>query len=236
MDHLALPAPVSATVALKAATLDIEVPDGTVETIGPFETRYSDAFRIAEVKSFSDLQTLGFVHRDVREETAVQAVRADDRAFRAALAEHAVGCTCEGRASGQGALARRHFQDHLLDELQSVFPSALAPDDSAVLHTYYHVKAWVTRPSRYLVGLVALRDISIGDRATLIATPAVRGLYANNISIGREGHLRFTSGAVKVTCKVLNGAPRPGFEPFDPSAFAFRSLPGITRELARRKP
>jgi hypothetical protein len=118
---------------------------------------------------------------------------------------------------------RRQFQNHLIDLLQPLVSETLTSTHPMVMHTYKHVKHWLTRPDRDFIGLFALRDISIGDYATLTATPTVRALYANNITIGNEGRLRFTSGAIKVRCSTLTGPP--GTRTF---------LPGLSLEFERR--
>ena len=107
------------------------------------------------------------------------------------------------------ALSRLRVQDHLIDLLQPLYRQSLDADDPAVLHTLHHARAWLSRPSRYLIGLIALNDITIADNATLHMTPAVQALYANDINIGSNGRLRFASGGVHVRCRTLNGPARP---------------------------
>lgn len=232
MEYNELPEPIPAAEAIRESDTEIRVPDGTELVIGPFERQYARAFRIARVDSFKDLHTLGFVHRDVREEHATRAYRDDDRAFRDATLGRGRGaravptsCSCGGQKAEAAPPARRHFQNHLIDLLQSSITDTLSSDHPAVVHTYKHVKSWLSL-GPHLVGLYALNDITIGDRATLTNTPTVKALYARDITIGKEGRLRFLSGSVKVRCRNLNGTP---------SDFVHKFVPGLAQEFVRRQ-
>jgi hypothetical protein len=226
-----LPTPVTVEEAMRDAEFDVTVPDGMVMAAGPFEAEYADAFRLAEVTAFADLQRLGFIPDLVDENSLVEAVRADERVFRGLLhrrgtADPDPSCACAaGHADGAPTLARRHVQDRLVDLLQPLHRDVLRADDPAVLHAYHHARAWMARPNRYLVGIYALNDINIGDRATLTMTPTVQALHARDITIGDEGRLRFTGGGVHVRCRTLNG----------PSRFASGNLDKYVRNLGREE-
>jgi hypothetical protein len=228
MEYKELPKPVPAAEAIRESDVEIRVPDGTELTIGPFERQYAHAFRIARIDTFKDLHTLGFVHREVREDQVTQAYRLDERAFRdATLGRSAAvrsSCGCGGHRPEPNPLARRHFQNHLIDLLQSSFGQTLSADHPAVLHTFKHVKSWLSM-GPHVVGVFALADIVIGDRATLTNTPTVKALHARDITIGKEGRLRFLSGSVKVRCRNLNGPP---------TAFYEKVVPGLAQEFLRR--
>jgi len=237
MDYMQLPKPVPASAALEGASISIEIPNGGVEFLGPFEQKYAEGFRIAEISSFKDLQLLGLLHGDLREEQVVQAIRADERTYRDLLVRtgqspyrrasksHEARCTCGSQHTEANVLSRRHVQNNLIDVLQPLVGDTLASVHPLVIHTYHHAKNWLTGPSPVLVGISVLEDITIGDNAVLTATPSVLGLYARNIIIGKEGRLRFTGGSVKVRCRTLSG----------PSLLASMiSLPGLTGEFTRR--
>lgn len=237
MEYTELPKPVPASEALKGASISIEVPNGAVDTFGPFERKYAEGFRIAKISSFKDLQMLGFVHADVREEHVVQAIRADERTYRDLLVRarqspirragesQEARCTCGSPHNEENVLPRRHVQNHLIDVLQPLVGDTLTSIHPLVIHTYHNAKNWLTRPAPVLVGIFLLEDITIGDHAVLTATPSVRGLYARNITIGKEGRLCFTGGSVKVRCNMLSG----------PSSLASHIfVPGLTEEFTRR--
>jgi hypothetical protein len=76
------PEPIYVEDALRGNGVQIEVPPGEILTIGPFEERYADVYRIAEVRSFADLQALGLVPDGISEQEASAALVADDRDFR----------------------------------------------------------------------------------------------------------------------------------------------------------
>ena len=207
-----LPPPLSVQEALDATGINIEVPEGESLTVGPFEPRYYEAFRLARISEFQDLQALGLVPDEVEEQVARSALIADDRAYAeqtfpsltSCAAPKDCSCTCDSSTR----YSRRMVQTHLMDVLQphsSVLLDAASP---SVIHPYFHLTKWFTRPALYLIGINVLQDIVIGQRATLTMTAAVRGLYAHDITIGSFGTLRFTSGAVHVKCNTLNG-PSP---------------------------
>lgn len=233
MEYNQLPVPVSASEALKPADISIEVPARASETFGPFERKYARGFRIAALTSFRDLQLLGLVHRELREEHAIQAVRADERECRDARVRSAPrhhgdesgSCSCTTAVPRIGNASRRDFQNHLIELLEPMIGGVLTAIHPVVIHTFHHVSAWARRPSQYLLGLVALENITIGDHATLTGSPTVSALYANNITIGVEGRLSFASGAVKVRCKELTGPPSP---------VSRLALAGLSAEFKRR--
>jgi hypothetical protein len=201
--------------ALEATGISIVVPDGESLTVGPFEPRYFEAFRLAEVSTFEDLQRLGFVAQEIAEQEARATVFADDRAYRELTVQSELGASTHERCSciGEDAvpyrrLTRRMVQTHLIDVLQSLSSNFLDAKNSFVIHTYHHLRSWFSKPARVLVGIHVLEDITIGPHATLTMTPTGRGLYVNDITIGSFGTLRFTSGAVHVRCNTLNGPNR----------------------------
>lgn len=228
-----LPVPVSVEEALSAPSLDIHVPEGSELTVGPFEKRHAEAFRLAEVRSFEDLHRLGFIREEITEDEMTAALRHDERLFREAgrkfeaKAAHRSGCDCADHQPGmQAAVHRRQYQDHLIELLQPLSRDLLGTDNSLVRHHYHHARAWLSRPGLYLIGIISLNNIDIEDRATLTMTPTVRALYANEINIGKFGVLRFTSGGVHVRCNVLNGPQRWATEVKDISKY----MKGLGRE------
>lgn len=233
MQYNQLPEPVSAAEAIRDSDTHIRVPDGAEVVIGPFERQYANAFRIARIGTFKDLQTLGFVSSNLSEEQITRAYRNDERAFRDAIVSvspsylpvaAAPSCGCGEKRVAPARPSRRHFQNHLVELLQSSITQTLSPSHPAVVHAYRHVKSWLSL-GPHVVGIYALSDIVIGDHATLTNTPTVKALYARDITIGKEGRLRFLGGSVKVRCRNLNGPSSSIVQTF---------IPGLTLEFARR--
>lgn len=222
-----LPPPVSVEEALHHAPIDVDVPPGASIAIGPFVEEYSHAFRVAEITSFTDLHRLGFIRREISEAEIVGAIRADDRMFAESRRHHSPqpqsrSCSCAEEAT---AVSRRHFQDHLVALLQPLYRDLVRYDDPAVIHPYHHGRAWLSRPSQYLIGIAVLNDINIEDDATLTMTPSVQGLYANAINMGENARLRFQSGGVHVRCNTLNGP-----NPFQAGVNFYKYVKGLSLE------
>jgi len=227
-----LPRPIPVSEALRESGIDINVPEGATVVAGPFERGHYEAFRLAEVTSFKDLHLLGFVHPHLSEERLVHAIRQDDRAHRDAIQRSATSsasdCQCEHQAGrGVAPSRRRLFNHHLAELMQPLFKASLAVDDPAVLHTYHHVSAYLAASARFIVGIFRLRDINIADNATLMMTPTVQALHANDVNIGRNGRLRFTSGGVHVKSRTLNG---PSLFTDATSAVIAKAVRGLSRE------
>lgn len=230
-----LPRPMPVSEVLNGATDSIKVPDNGALTIGPLHER-RDLFRLAEVSTFGDLQTLGFVPEALSEETAVAAIRSDDRLHREVLRrespprnasqEHRTApCPC---AEGPGtAIRRQQVQDSLIDLLQPSCRLALTADHPAVRHVYRHLQAWLARPKLTVIGIFSLLDIDIGKDATLLMAPTVSYVFARHITIAAGGRLRFATGGVHVRCTTLNGPSRFSSE----VAELDRYVSGLGREL-----
>lgn len=227
-----IPTPISVEEALRDTSLSLDIPEGTELTVGPFEEQFFEAFHLVEVRSFDDLRQLGFIHREISEEQMIRAIRADDLSHRESLervTSHSSSCSCEGQDyQREIRISRRQFQNNLIELLQPLHRDLLKANDPAVIHPYHHSKAWLSRSSLYIVGIYSLFDINIGDKATLTMTPTVQALYANDINIGRDGRLRFTSGGVHVKCKTLNGPSR-----FSDLKLVEKYVGGLSREIRR---
>lgn len=223
---LELPDVVSVEEALHRPSLSIRVPDGKQMTVGPFH-EHPKAFRLAEIVRFEDMHRLGFVSERISEEHAVQAIRADERAYREAVRQGAgiaASCSCRAEEGSQAPrILRRRFQDNLIELLQPLYRQSLTAEDPAVVHPFRRLQDWLERPYKYIVGIYSLEDIDIGKNATLTMTPTVRALYVNNINIDDFGRLHFQSGNVHVRCATLNGPRRP--------VLVKKYIPGLYREL-----
>lgn len=137
--------PVSVHEALRKNEIRIEVPPQEIRTVGPFEERYAEAFRVAEVKSFEDLQVLGMIPRELTEPRALDAIRADDAAFRdrhRELQRELRDCDCQEHSSANVTSFRRsRIQSSLATLLPDHFRSRLDLDEvnPGILHVYGHL-------------------------------------------------------------------------------------------------
>jgi hypothetical protein len=218
--------------ALSHERIDITVPARTSVSVGPFEAHYSEAFHLAKVTEYADLHRHGFIRQEVAEDRLTRAIRDDDRLFRELVQRQPPGeasCTCEEpKGQVRAPMHRRQVQNHLIDLLQPLHRHSLTAADLLVSHTYGQGKAWLEKSSsHYLVGLVSVNDITIGDGAFLTMTPTVWFLHANEITIGKNAHLVFASGEIHARCKVLNGP-----SPFSTPALATEKyVKGLSREV-----
>lgn len=205
------PRPMRVVDALANPEHRISVPDGETAVAGPFAEPHAEAFRVAEIQSFDDLQLLGVIPAGVAEDEVLVALREDDRRFRASQPLGETSRECSGRCAREReaitpAVSRGSFQDHLIEVLQPRFGSGLSPSDPAVMHVYRQARTQLSRTSRHFIGILNLVAIDVGANALLEVTPAVGGVYvADNITIGDGGRLRFRGGSVHVRCSVLNG-------------------------------
>jgi hypothetical protein len=244
--------------ALQSNGVTINVPPRESITIGPFETRHAETFRIAEVRSFSDLQSLGLVPRNLSEDVARDAMLGDDDEFRTlrrtarSAPEHGE-CSCHEQEAGHGPSIRRsRVQSRLAEALASSMPAfrrSAAREDAGVVHIYQHLRRWFDQPAAFLVGLVRANSIFIETDGVLVMSPTVSVLDVDTIDIRLGGRLRFQGSSVNVRCGTMNGEPEPPppvfgtppghTAPWPPSPWpplvsveqrAARFLPGYARE------
>lgn len=225
MSGAQLPSPVSVHEAMARQREDLRVPDYETLSIGPF-TRHSKHFQIVEIREFTDLHRLRFVPDTIREKDAVEAVRADDAAHYRNAREHAGAsdCACEDAPATARGPKRRHFQDHFWQLVQPLYRQPITFADTAVLHPYRHVQAWLNRGAHYYTGISLLENIFVGKSATLRMTPSVSTLHANEVTVEDNGRLRFEGKRIHVTCNVLNGPS------LMKSALVSKYLTGYVRE------
>ena len=235
------PEPVDVEYALRATGIQIEVPSGEMVTIGPFEARYADAYRVAEVRSFEDLQSLGLVPRGLSEQTARDALLSDDRAFRERRGDAAErsACACEDASAAPAARIRRsRIQASLGEALASPSRKSSALDDPGVIHVYHHLARWFDKPARYLVGVIRAQNIFIGWDGILVMSPTVTVVDADVIDIADSGRLKFQASSVNVRCATLNGRfplPSPGSHGPSPGSTPPYPPPGPWPQLRSTK-
>jgi hypothetical protein len=220
------PQSIDVSRALRSNGVSINVPPRESVTIGPFEARYAEAYRIAEVQSFDDLQALGLVPRTLSEDVAREAMLGDDDEFRtlrrtARNAPERGECSCHEQAAGHGSSIRRsRVQSRLAEALASSMPAfrnSAAREDAGVVHIYQHLRRWFDQPARFLVGLVRANNIFIETDGVLVMSPTVSVLDVDTIDIRLGGRLRFQGSNVNVRCSTLNGEPEAPPPVFGPS-------------------
>ena len=222
----ATPVPMAVDEALRATSIVIDVPARESETIGLRSERFSEAFCIANVRSFDEMQVLGLVPRGFSEHEARLAVAEDDREHQARTRElqqaragssRASGCGCEGEKI---KVSRRRTQANLSALLPEHFRRAAEGADASAAHVYQHLRRWLDKPAMYLVGLVRAQGIVVREDSLLVMDAAVSLVNASFINIFSGGRLKFLAGSVNVRCDSLNGPasdedPPPYHPPID---------------------
>lgn len=205
-----LPDPVPVKDAIRNTGRMIEIPEGGIDWLGPFDS-YADLYRIAEVFRFEDLQELGIVPDGLSEKETADALAADETAFleaqqRTQAERH--HCSCQ-EAGSRAAEPRRRSRQHtnLASLLRASYPRANATNDPGVRHVYHHLRRWFSKPERLLMGVASVENIVIGMDGTLVMAPTVHVVRANMIQLSSGSRLRFESGVVDVRCETLHGPP-----------------------------
>jgi hypothetical protein len=192
--------------------MDVEVPGGEIRWFGPFDS-YAGIYRVAEVVRFEELQELRIVPGGLSEQEALDALVADETAFREARNRAQAErhrCSCQDAASHHAEPRNRERQHtNLASVLRLSYPRALATDDPEVQHVYHHLRRWFSKPARYLLGVASPQNIVIGVDGTLVMSPTVHVVHANLIQLSSNSRLRFESGSVNVYCETLTGPSEP---------------------------
>jgi hypothetical protein len=207
--------------ALKVPRRDIRVRAGESLDIGP-DAIADGAFHLVVIRDQEDLGILDLVPHGLEYEGLRTAIAADDLAahelahasfLREAPAQDPCGCGNEDSSTGGTfqstyTSVRRNYHPNLAQMLSESYEQTVAPDDllARVVRGWCNA-LWNTR-GPLVLGLLALNDIDIEDRATLRVDPYVNVLNANDIRIGEEGRMDFQGASVKVRCRSLSG-PSP---------------------------
>lgn len=203
-----LPEPISAERAVRQQGHDVRVPDSQSRTIGPSDEETNELFRVVAIRTFDDLRLLGFVHPQLDQPGVLAAIRADNQQHRALIGSisHRMsdGCGCGGGCGAHDGPRIQRAHSNLINVLQPLVNDELWPLHPAVLHTRSYISRFVAGTFKY-IGMFTLNDITVGDNATLTMSPSVSLLHANDITIGKQGRLRFAGSGVKVKCRTLNG-------------------------------
>jgi hypothetical protein len=198
-----LPEPVTVQEALGAPRVDIEVPDADARWFGPFD-RHDGGYHIAEVQRFEDLRDLRMIPDDISEQDVVDALRADDDAFREQRERLARedDCSCPNRP------ARRSHRK-LIEVLYAVRGRFIEPTDPEVVQVHHHVRRWMERSVPFYVGLASAQNITVGVNGTLVMDSTVHVVRADTIRLASGSRLMFMSGSVNASCGTVSGPNEP---------------------------
>jgi hypothetical protein len=202
---------------LKREASRIEVPENTEMLLSPSNREFASYFSQVEVKSYEDLQLLGFVPRRLSEEKIRQAITADDDevykvAYSSMSQKTAYDCNCGNqdvysvklygtslrtnynniRKKHNPALARL-LSDHLNTQVAWDDPLASV------------VRKWaISSRIDKLIYVVLLEDIIINRNATLAVAANTKSLLAHNIWIHQTGRLVKQGSYLKIWANSIN--------------------------------
>jgi hypothetical protein len=210
----------SAEEALRRKGTSIEVHEDQQVTLTPDDERFARAFARVPLKSFADMQVLGFVPRNIPEESLRGALRSDDAvayelATKSGLSSSVSECGCTASSDSSHAQRRAHgaatdlratynqirMFNHptLARVLSDHYQATVAWDDPIAASVHKWIRKFDTELLRDRPILTALvEDVTIHRGATLALENDMRSLYANNIRIHRSGRLVQRGNYVKI--------------------------------------
>lgn len=220
----------SARESLRRDLKDLEVPAGSAVTLSPYEREYADRFARVEIKSFDDLQVVGFVPRGLSEDKVRRAIDEDDaealRMAHNALANPpAAGGGCECAHPGAADAGRGDLRQHY-ERARKRFNPSLSRVISEHLRTRVEwdspvavaVRKWAQRVGagggrygtaeyvpahRFTILQLIIRDVIINRGATLHVEPSVQNFLARWILIHRTGRLVHGGGYLKIWASTV---------------------------------
>ncbi len=202
--------------ALRLELRPIEVPENAEILLSPANPEYASCFARVRLKSYEDLQTLGFVPRRLAEEKVRQAMAADDgEVYDLAgkmLRQSSGECGCSKGAAHVTVLRGSPIRS-VYNNIRKRHNPALA----RVLADHYGTQmAWDTPvPAIVRKWVVAVRlnpeiiiallgDITIHKNATLAVAASSKSLMAWNIWIHTTGRLVQQSSYLKIWANSIN--------------------------------
>jgi hypothetical protein len=211
--------------ALRAQREDLHVEPDTEIVLGPENEQLSAARKVVEVRTFADLQLLGYIPESLEEGRVAEALARDDEHARELAREYVLRgrspCSCgDGDDARQEAPLKhsygRAYRDTYIGIQKSHAPnlarymsdasgSSYQPGDLQVAR----VRGWDTALKR--VGppvmhfIWALKDVEIGKNATLTLGAGENGLYCGELRIHVGGRLVVNGSGVKIRCLAARG-------------------------------
>lgn len=204
--------------ALNQKPKRIEVPEEMELYLSPDEEEYSDSFSRIHIKTFEELQLIGYVPRGLSRDKVRAAIQTDDaEAYKLAVSQptaagHDFGCGCQGHGTQANTFAstfkrsytnvRKHHHPTLSKMLSDHLGSAIAWDSPVASN----VRKWSQYiEARSIIVIAALfEDITINRNATLHVDAATKSLFAHNIWIHRSGRLVHKGSYLKIWANSLN--------------------------------
>lgn len=210
----------SAEETLRRKGTSIKVEEDQLVTLTPNDERFTRAFTQVPLKSFADMQTLGFIPRKIAEDSLRSALRSDDAiAYELATkADHAAltsECGCsgssnsrQGRPRSRGAAIdlraaynqiRMFNHPSLARVLADHYQAEISWDDPIAASVHKWIQKFDSEVYRDRPILTALvEDVTIHRGGTLALESDMRSLYANNIRIHRAGRMIQRGNYVKI--------------------------------------
>ncbi len=191
----------TAKEVLQRDTRSIDVPEGSQFMLSPSDPDQASWFSRVQLRSYEDLQTLGFVPRRLAEDKVRQAIAADDAEVHGLasklLAQPAGVCGCPKSGACTSASrprplrtvynsVRKRHNPSLAKLLGEHYGASMAWDDpgAAIMRKWLDAARW----HREII-VAVLRDITIQRNATFTVAPSAKSLMARNIWIHPTGRL-----------------------------------------------
>jgi hypothetical protein len=201
---------------------DLEVPEDREFRLAPGEPHAAHFFFRVRLRTYSDVQLLGFVPRALPEEKVRRAIAEDDggarqlaqETLRAARPLVEADCQCAPAASGPLPYGRqlrttytriRRFHHPAFAELLSDHYGVEVAWDSP---TVVNLWRWASSPEAIAV-IALFGDITINRNATLLVDSTTKALWAANIWIHRTGRLVSQSGYLKIWAHSIRNLGNP---------------------------
>jgi hypothetical protein len=202
---------VSVEEALHSRGVSIVVPERENHSVGLLGDSFHDAYRIADISRFEELQLLGLVPQELTEQQAADVLAADEREFRDrrnAVVERE--CSCNGQENGAQGRHMKRSHANLAEVLGNSRGRPVQADGLDVANVYRHLSRWINRKSNLAIGIARADEMQIAG--TLDFSETVHHIVTETIDIWPSGTLRLRGGYVQVVCEELNGVA-PGVAP-----------------------
>lgn len=202
--------------ALKREASRIEVPENTEMLLSPTNREFASYFAQVEIKSYEDLQLLGFVPRRLSEEKVRQAIAADDdEVYKIASSSMAQKSAHDCNCGNQDAYAEKPYGSSLRTNYNSIrkrHNPALARLLSDHLNTHVSwddpsasiVRKWALSSRIRAISSLLFEDITINRNATLAVAANTKSLLAHNIWIHQTGRLVQQGSYLKIWANSIN--------------------------------
>lgn len=209
----------SAKEALKHDLRSIDVPEDTTVLLSPTSRDFADCFLRVHLRSYEDLQTLGFVPRGLSEENVRKAIAGDDdetyKMAQTTFCQVRHDCDC---SEHRGHTANPH-RNKTLRSTYTAIRKSHNPNLARLLSDHYGTRMpWdspiagiVAKWTGYieivldpLILVLFAQDITINRNATLAVDANAKSLMARDIKIHNTGKLVHQGGYLKVWANSIS--------------------------------